>query len=141
MPHLGCFLRPCCGGRLAQRHSTAFPAAHNWLWRTASEKDVVYGMLFSIPLSLVICPLAFNVLPWQWLIKKVNFHLKLPGIRQSSSLLDAGRLSHKALIRTSISLMPFFTFKSTLTLYPTHVLGPKDYKVQNKKNPKQTKRP
>lgn len=70
---------------------------------------------------------------------KVSFHLKLPGIRQSSSLLDVGRLPHKAFIRVRFSLMLFITAKSTLKLHPTQVLGPKDYKVQKKKNPnKQT---
>lgn len=120
------------------RHSTAFPAAHNWLWRTASEKGVVYGMLFSISLSLVICPLAFNELPWQWLIKKVNFHLELSGIRQSSAFLMQGDFHTRRSSEQAFPLCLFSLLRALLN--STQVLGPKDYKVQ-KNNPNQTKRP
>lgn len=72
VPHLRCFLRPGAGGRLAQRHSAVFRAAHKccgeWLWRRREQVTEC-----SILLSPVICPLAFIMLHWQWLKKKVSF--------------------------------------------------------------------
>lgn len=68
-------------------------------------------MLLSIPLPGYV-PFGF---PCPSLAEaKKTLHLKLLGIRQSINFLDAGSLSHKALLRTGTSPMLFFTLRAPL---------------------------
>lgn len=62
-------------------------------------------MLLSIPLPGYV-PFGF---PCPSLAEaKKTLHLKLPGIRQSTNFLDAGSLSHKALLREQALPLCFF---------------------------------
>jgi len=135
VPHLGCFLRLCSAGRLAQTQR-CIPCS----LQLAAENGLGEGSsLLNAPLHTSMpsyLPFGFQYAAQARAKIKHKFHLKLLGIRQSSNFLDTERHSHKALIRTGISPMLFLTPKSTRKLHPAQAVGPKDYKAQ-KNHPKQ----